>query len=248
MASRILSNSMRVLNRAMTLANKPAAIRALTFNNINSRAFSVAPVSMQQTNVMKDLASFLTQEIKLETEARKNKGQLPKIAGFNAKTEGPNVVLTKSFNDETITVKFSVNSSLDNSEPDIEEAIEKENSGKENEPSAMKSRPTFTVDVKKDGQVLSFWCSFLLGEDGKEEASEDFQIDEFAVHEGEWNENVYSADCSVLDGQLYDILLNLLEERGVGETFANELAEFSTSYEHQQYIGLLEKLSKFATK
>ena len=87
----------------------------------------------------------------------------------------------------------------------------------------MKSRPTFTVDVKKDGQVLSFWCSFLLGEDGKDETSklilsswnlprvwtyhflflssgEDFQIDEFAVHTGEWNENVYSADCSILDG------------------------------------------------
>ena len=82
----------------------------------------------------------MTQEIKLEKEARKNKDQLPKIAGFSAKTEGPNVVLTKTFNDETITVKFSVNSSLDNSEPDIEEAIEKENSGKENEPSSVSNR------------------------------------------------------------------------------------------------------------
>ena len=92
---------------------------------------------------MKDLASFLTQEIKLENEARKGKGDLPKIAGFSAKTEGPNVTLTKKFNDETITIKFSVNSSLDNSaEPDIEEAIEKENTGKENEPSAVSSSRT----------------------------------------------------------------------------------------------------------
>ncbi len=75
---------------------------------------------------------------------------------------------------------------------------------------------------------------------------EDFQIDEFAIHEGEWNENVYSVDCSVLDGQLYDILLNLLEERGMGEQFANDLAEFATSYEHLQYVSLLEKLKEFS--
>jgi hypothetical protein len=30
--------------------------------------------------------------------------------------------------------------------------------------------------------------------------AEDFQIDELAIHGGEWNENVYTADCSVLDG------------------------------------------------
>jgi complement component 1 Q subcomponent-binding protein len=53
-------------------------------------------------------------------------------------------------------------------------------------------------------------------------------------------------DCSVLDGQLYDILLNLLEERGMGEEFANELADFATSYEHLQYIKLLEKLKDFS--
>ena len=75
---------------------------------------------------------------------------------------------------------------------------------------------------------------------------EDFQIDEFAIHEGDWNEKVYSVDCTVLDGQLYDILLNMLEERGMGENFANELAEFSTSYEHLQYVNLLEKLQEFS--
>jgi complement component 1 Q subcomponent-binding protein len=86
----------------------------------------------------------------------------------------------------------------------------------------------------------------LPAEEGAKEATEDFQIDELAIHSGEWNENVYTADCSVLDENLYDLLLNLLDERGIGEQFANELAEFSTSYEHQQYIGLLEKLQKFS--
>ena len=110
----------------------------------------------------------------------------------------------------------------------------------------MKSRPAFTVDIDRGGKVLSFGCSFLPPEEGSKETVEDFQIDEFAIHSGEWNENVYTVDCSVLDGQLYDILLNLLEERGLGEAFANELADFSTSYEHLQYINLLEKLKDFS--
>ena len=75
---------------------------------------------------------------------------------------------------------------------------------------------------------------------------EDFQIDEFSIYEKEFTDSVYSVDCTVLDGQLYDILLNLLEERGIGEDFANNLAEFATSYEHLQYINLLEKLKDFS--
>jgi complement component 1 Q subcomponent-binding protein len=110
----------------------------------------------------------------------------------------------------------------------------------------MKSRPSFTIEIKKDGKVLSFGCSFLPAEENDKSASEDFQIDEFSIHEGEWNDKVYSVDCTVLDGQLYDILLNLLEERGMGENFANELCEFSTSFEHLQYVGLLEKLKDFS--
>jgi complement component 1 Q subcomponent-binding protein len=41
------------------------------------------------------------------------------------------------------------------------------------------------------------------------------------------------------------MLLSLLDERGIGEKFANEVAEFSTAYEHSQYVGLLEKLKDF---
>jgi complement component 1 Q subcomponent-binding protein len=41
-------------------------------------------------------------------------------------------------------------------------------------------------------------------------------------------------------------LLNLLDERGIGEKFANEVAEFSTAYEHSQYVGLLDALKTFS--
>jgi complement component 1 Q subcomponent-binding protein len=101
--------------------------------------------------------------------------------------------------------------------------------------SQLKSRPTFTVDINRGGQTLSFLCSYLPNDypntreqhreldneqkqdNNQEDILEDFQIDEFTIHDGEWNETVYSSDCSVIDGELYDKLLNLLEEHGIGE-------------------------------
>ena len=94
-------------------------------------------------------------------------------------------------------------------------------------PSQLKSRPSFTVDINRGGQTLSFLCSYLIDDypnsqdqqaGEKELQSEDFQIDEFTVHDGEWNEKVYSGDCAVIDGELYDKLLNLLEVHGIGES------------------------------
>ena len=117
--------------------------------------------------------------------------------------------------------------------------------------------------------MLSFGCSFLPSEESDKAEAEDFQIDEFAVHNGTWDEKVYTADCTVLDEvytrmrnnkfndyinlnnlfkNLYDMLLNYLDERGIGVKLANELADFSTSYEHQQYIDLLQKLENFLKK
>lgn len=57
----------------------------------------------------------------------------------------------------------------------------------------------------------------------------------------------YSVSGDIMDGQLYDLLMNLLEERGVTNEFAEQLVEFSTSYEHGLYIGLLEKLKGFVS-
>lgn len=44
---------------------------------------------------------------------------------------------------------------------------------------------------------------------------------------------------------LYDLLMNLLEEKGISNEFVQKLSDFSTSYEHSSYIGLLEGISKF---
>lgn len=44
---------------------------------------------------------------------------------------------------------------------------------------------------------------------------------------------------------LYDMLMKMLEERGVDADFVDHLIEFCTSYEHSKYVDTLEKLRDF---
>ena len=45
---------------------------------------------------------------------------------------------------------------------------------------------------------------------------------------------------------LYDMLLNMLEERGVDADFIDQMVEYCTGYEHQRYVGFLQGLKDFA--
>jgi complement component 1 Q subcomponent-binding protein len=152
-------------------------------------------------------------------------------------TTGPQVTLTRQTGSDKIVVKFNVTNTVNANESDQESdlnPIEQEQQSTTASPQ-LKSRPTFTVEINCGKQLLSFICSYLPNDyphtreqtrgneneqiqgDNQENFLEDFQIDEFTIHDGEWNETVYSSDCSVIDGELYDKLLNLLEEHGIGE-------------------------------
>jgi len=235
------------------------------------RCLPTRSFSSVQTNddAYRDLSTFLEKEIQLEKTAQKHPSKLPKIEGFQVETIGPEVTLTRQSGNEKIVVKFNVTNTVNASESqpgsDLNEQVGNTSDVLSQSSSQLKSRPTFTVDLNRGGQTLTFLCSYLPDdypetarqnisntdkETGVEDESilEDFQIDEFAIHDGEWNDKVYGADCSVIDGELYDKLLNVLEERGIGEEFANQLTDFATAHEHRQYIGLLEKLQQFVVK
>jgi hypothetical protein len=253
MASRILSRSFKQLNiSAFRAANsaKKVTCNVLSIASINpaiSRGFGASAIQLQQSKGYKGLVEILENEIKEEKQIAK-KEELPKIKGFEFKTEGPNVTLTRTFEDEKITIKFSVNSSLYASEEPTPEELENERS----EPKAneFKSRPPFTVTIKRGTQNLSLNCSFMDNEEMDTEEhdhnNDDFEIEEFAIHENEMNDSVYAADCGYIDAALYDNLLDILEERGIGSDFAKDLVKFASVYEHSQYISLLEKLKAFA--
>lgn len=123
---RLIRNANTVINKNLISQNVLKSLKLSPINNaymcLSNRAFSTS--IFRATNVLKDLSNFLNEEIKLETESRKSRNDLPKVSGFDLKTDGPNVTLTKKFNDEEVTVKLNVNGSLDNSEPNIEQAVE----------------------------------------------------------------------------------------------------------------------------
>lgn len=74
-----------------------------------------------------------------------------------------------------------------------------------------------------------------------------FGIEEITIYKGKLADNSYSCAGDVLDGYLYDLLMNLLEEKGVTNEFVYKLSDLSTAYEHQSYVELLEGLSKFTS-
>jgi len=190
-----------------------------------------------------ELSSFLADEIEAEKKARKQ-AVPPKIEGFDIKTKDSDVTLIRELNGETITVEFNVNHSVDSE--DSEELNPKEPA----ETGAMMSKPTFDVVIEKAGQKLLLSCSFATEPAEEQDEYDDmFQIVEFSMYSGaEMDDADYSVSGDIMDGQLYDLLMNLLEERGITNEFAEQLIEFSTSYEHGQYIGLLEKLKNFVSK
>lgn len=109
-----------------------------------------------------ELSTFLADEIQAEKKARKQ-AVPPKIEGFDITTENADVTLTRKFNDETITIEFNVNHTVD-----AEDAGE----GSEREPSEvgqMMSKPNFDVTIEKAGQKIALSCSFAVEPAGDQE-------------------------------------------------------------------------------
>ncbi|KAJ0176395.1 hypothetical protein K1T71_007574 [Dendrolimus kikuchii] len=191
----------------------------------------------------RELVEFLTEEIVAERKAQKVKTLPKEVEGFTVQGDGAEVVLSKKLNDEIIKVTFNVNHTVDS-----DEFGEGETQPDKQEFSEMRSRPQFEVDLVRGDTTLGFTCSFLQEPPpaaSGEEYNDVFGIDEITLYKGEWNDKVYAVAGDVLDGYLYDLLMNVLEEKGISNDFVQKLSDFSTAYEHTAYINLLEGISKF---
>ena len=90
----------------------------------------------------------------------------------------------------------------------------------------------------------------VVSQIGQEEDTESdiFSIKEVsfqATGDSEWRDTNYTLNTDSLDWALYDHLMDFLEDRGIDNTFADELVELSTALEHQEYITFLEDLKSF---
>ncbi|XP_008331023.1 complement component 1 Q subcomponent-binding protein, mitochondrial [Cynoglossus semilaevis] len=196
----------------------------------------------------KAFGDFLTDEIKEEKKIQKKKS-LPKMSGgWELELNGTEAKLVRSVSGEKIAVTFNVNNSIP---PNFEEEAEGQQKPAEEEPD-MVSSPNFVVEVTKQSakHPLVFDCHFPedeIGHEGEEE-SDIFAIREVSFQpEGDldWKETSYTLNTDSLDWALYDHLMDFLADRGVDNTFADELIELSTALEHQEYIKFLEDLQGF---
>ncbi|XP_070571827.1 complement component 1 Q subcomponent-binding protein, mitochondrial-like [Ptychodera flava] len=189
----------------------------------------------------KELAKYLQEEIQMEKDSHE---KLPKLEGYDVSMDGANAQLTKSDSGEIVKVSFNVNHSVEfEANPEKEE----EDSG------AMRSYPNFQVEISKSGKpTVAVRCRFINDEVDDEEPQEGseedlFLIDEVVIHEGDTNEKTYIMGSEVMDGELYDMMMNMLDERGINNNFAEKLSDFASSMEHSLYISFLEKLKSIAS-
>lgn len=111
----------------------------------------------------------------------------------------------------------------------------------------MKSKPGFEIDIERNCKTLSFTCSFTEpGEPSDDGYNDIFGIDEVTYFENNVSsEKTYAVDGEVLDGYLYDLLMTILEEKGISNEFVQKLSDIATSHEHASYINLLENINCF---
>jgi len=186
------------------------------------------------------LAGFLTEEINMEKEALVH-NVLPRVNGFQTEITGSEVALTRQYDGELITVKFNNNTVEDETPEEMEEEAPQDKD--------LKSKPKFQVDLSRKGQTLTFLCSFAEVAPTPEQAEQEdaFEIEEFYIHDGSGDESPtqYVASAGIIDGDLYNLFMNMLDDRGISKDFADQLVELSTAHEHKLYIKTLEDIKKF---
>ncbi|XP_047689986.1 complement component 1 Q subcomponent-binding protein, mitochondrial [Prionailurus viverrinus] len=198
----------------------------------------------------KAFVEFLNDEIKEEKKIQKH-GSLPKMSGgWELEVNGTEATLVRKVAGEKITVTFNINNSIPPTFAGEEEPSQGQKA-EEQEPE-LTSTPNFVVEVIKNGgkKALVLDCHYPEDEVGQEEEDESdiFAIREVSfqsVGESEWKDTNYTLNTASLDWALYDHLMDFLADRGVDNTFADELVELSTALEHREYITFLEDLKGF---
>jgi len=188
---------------------------------------------------------FLEDEITTKRGLLKSKTIPSQINEFQVKLDGSEVKLVKETGAETVTVSFNINQSVsshNSGDPDVTVS----------EDEVMKSKSKFEVDIQKDDTTLAFKCSYHEDDQGYETfwwSKKDYllAIDDVTIYKGKWKETNYSVSGDVLGWELYDLLMNILEEKGVSVSneFVDNLSQLATTYEHTAYINLLQDLKKF---
>jgi len=194
------------------------------------------------SNGEKALIEFLQEEI--ETEKSSLAGHLPsQLDSFQIKYDAAEVELVKQAAGEKVLIKFNVNHTVD---AENEDNVEFDNQQQaQQEPPKLLSKPTFEVDIVKNDTTLSLTCTYLTGQATEGEYDDVYGIEELTIFKGSHSEKVYACAGDMLDGYFYDLLMNLLSEKGITDEFVSKLSELATQYEQSLFVNLLQETKKF---
>jgi complement component 1 Q subcomponent-binding protein len=160
--------------------------------------------------------------------------------------DGCEISMSRKEGNESISVEFNVNNATDL----VDEGSSDFNIGETNEMPQMICRPPFIVEIKKSsGMKLRISCQFvseLEVDDGDEQDVRDkFEIVQFSVIKEDISPSTYVCSGETMDGEMYEKLMDMLDERKIDNEFAKELIDISTRYEHKEYIKFLTTFKNF---
>lgn len=199
---------------------------------------------MHQENASKksydNLSKYLETEIKGEMEEGvANFDKL--LEGWTKHCEGVKITLSKKVGNETVKVNFSISGALEGYSGPEEEEMDVE--------APLLCKPPFEVEiVKPSGSTMAIRCLVdeYMMEEGEDDVSDRFEIVNVTIHNGKLEETTYVCEAENMDAEMYDGLLDVLEERGIDSSFVDNLVEFSTKYEKKEYVDFLTSMKKFA--
>lgn len=241
----------------------PASAQVNSWNQLIIRHYNTSqkPPSnqglSQKVEQPKPIADILEREIQDESAELSQHLSTDQFPGFSVETEDSDVKLTKQIGNTTVTVRFTVSSSLNEwpSEPQeaqqSQQQQQSETGGDLN--MTLLSMPEFQVQISKNNHTLELSCYFE-DMDTEDESGEPypfdpiFGIDELVMYEGEPKETEFAVNAEYFQEDLQTALIQYLAEHGIDDEFAKNLVSFATSYEKKQYIGLMTRLKNFVSK
>lgn len=230
---------------------------ASSINLASARSFGNSSKERSEQQQPANIADILDREIKDELAELNQHLTGNDFPGFAIEATDADVKLTKQCGNATVTVRFTVSSSL------TEWPCEDENAGASQQNTAQEEMqgpasqlvcmPDFQVQINKSNSTLEMSCYFEEVE-SDEETGESyggepvFSIDELVLYQGDPKETEYAVSAEYFQDDLQDALMQYLADHGINEEFGRNLVAFATSYEKKQYIGLMQRLKTFVTK
>ncbi|XP_065216630.1 uncharacterized protein LOC135842883 isoform X2 [Planococcus citri] len=232
-----------------TISPKPMLVN--NFKSILDRSFSSSSAQFSTENIFSPIEKKLLEHTEQEIAQPQGEQKTDsKVCGFEKKVDKSDLIFSKSLPNQKILVTFNTNHYVK-----VEDHKEPINNETDGEPFKYKINPNFRVEIqRKNNTTLGFEC--ILTQNGTNENhiqecpdTSMFIIRNYAFNKGQLNENNYQC-CgvgNVRDAALYNIMKNLLKEKGICDEFLSEVIFHGKIHETDNHSYFINNLKKFVS-